>query len=269
MRKAAAFVVFLILFLSGPGRSQAADAVPSPVAEELVRLLYEGQDLSGIVDTIMAAKTQDNPQLQPYRGVMLAWLKKNLSWDSLGPSMVRLYASQFSEAELRDLIAFYKTPTGRKLLARSPSMTAEMIRISFNLVEERQGELEELMNAAIWKDAGEALLQRANALYDQEKWQEARNAYTRYLEVHPDEIAVRTDLGSCYQGLGDPQSALREIDRALSIDPNYWQALYNKIIILGFDLDRKPEARQLLMKLQALQPGNEDVKKLAAALDKE
>jgi len=270
MKKAAAAVVALILFFFPQlGRSQAAGAAPSPAAEELVRLLYDSEDLNGIAGVVVDAKIQADPQLQPYREVMLTWLKKALSWDSLGPSMVRLYASELSEAELRDLIAFYKTPTGRKLLARGPSMTEGMIHNVFTLVKDRQGEIEELVTAAIWKEGGDALLKRANERYDQEKWQEARDAYVRYLEVHPKELGPRVDLGICYRQLGDRDSALKELDRALSIDPAYWQALYNKIIIVGLDLGRKSDASPLLVRLQALQPENEDVRKLSAALDEE
>ena len=35
--------------------------------------------------------------------------------------MVRLYVSTFSESELRQLIAFYKTPIGQKALQRCRS----------------------------------------------------------------------------------------------------------------------------------------------------
>lgn len=36
-----------------------------------------------------------------------------------------VYASNFSAAELRDLIAFYKTPTGQKLLEKTPSIAQQ------------------------------------------------------------------------------------------------------------------------------------------------
>ncbi len=113
---------------------------------------------------------------------------------------------------------------------------------------------------------GEALRARADQLFDAEKWPEARDAYIRYLESHPKDVNARADLGVCYRNLGQMQNALKELDRALAIQPEHWQSLYNKVIVLGFDLGKKPEAGKVLAKLQALQPENPDVQKLAEAL---
>ena len=38
----------------------------------------------------------------------------------IGEQMAKIYASDFSEQELKDLVAFYKTPVGQKLLAQEP-----------------------------------------------------------------------------------------------------------------------------------------------------
>jgi hypothetical protein len=38
----------------------------------------------------------------------------------IGEQMAKIYASDFTEQELKDLVAFYKTPLGQKLLAQEP-----------------------------------------------------------------------------------------------------------------------------------------------------
>ena len=38
----------------------------------------------------------------------------------IGEGMARVYASEFSEQELKDLVTFYKSPLGQKLLATEP-----------------------------------------------------------------------------------------------------------------------------------------------------
>jgi tetratricopeptide (TPR) repeat protein len=104
-------------------------------------------------------------------------------------------------------------------------------------------------------------------LYNEKRWPEARDAYLRYLESHPEAVDVISDLGICYRALGDLQRALKEFDRALAIAPAHWQSLYNKIIVLAFDLGKKSEARELVVRLRTLQPENEQVKKLAEAVE--
>ena len=38
----------------------------------------------------------------------------------IGDGMAKVYASQFTEQELKDLVAFYKSPLGQKLLTTEP-----------------------------------------------------------------------------------------------------------------------------------------------------
>ncbi|MET0220288.1 MAG: DUF2059 domain-containing protein [Tardiphaga sp.] len=45
----------------------------------------------------------------------------------IGEQMARIYASDFTEAELKDLATFYKSPLGQKLLSQEPqSISASM-----------------------------------------------------------------------------------------------------------------------------------------------
>lgn len=45
--------------------------------------------------------------------------------DGLTDNMAAIYAENFTETELRDLIAFYKTPTGQKLLQKTPLLAQQ------------------------------------------------------------------------------------------------------------------------------------------------
>jgi len=45
----------------------------------------------------------------------------------IGEQMAKIYANDFTEQELKDLVTFYKSPLGQKLLAQEPkSITASM-----------------------------------------------------------------------------------------------------------------------------------------------
>ena len=41
--------------------------------------------------------------------------------NEIGDGMAKVYASQFTEQELKDLVAFYKSPLGQKLLTAEPA----------------------------------------------------------------------------------------------------------------------------------------------------
>jgi uncharacterized protein len=51
--------------------------------------------------------------------------------------MLKLYSEYFSEQELSDLVAFYRTPTGQKTLTVIPQLMGESIRLSSEFVGSR------------------------------------------------------------------------------------------------------------------------------------
>lgn len=69
-------------------------------------------------------QANQKPLLERYRAQANAALDKVVGWDKLGPDLVALYTDAFSEAELKQLVAFYQTPLGSKLLEQMPQLMA-------------------------------------------------------------------------------------------------------------------------------------------------
>ena len=44
--------------------------------------------------------------------------------------MVKLYTSNFSEQELKDLVAFYQSPLGKKVLEKMPQLTQQSAQMT-------------------------------------------------------------------------------------------------------------------------------------------
>ena len=65
------------------------------------------------------------------------------------PALVQIYAEAFSESEVRELIAFYRTPIGRKLVERTPALTRGIADVMNRIVLEHQTELMEIMQKAM------------------------------------------------------------------------------------------------------------------------
>ena len=68
--------------------------------------------------------------LESYQAKANAELDKAVGWNKLKPDMVKLYTSNFSEQELKDLIAFYESPVGQKVLKQMPALTAQSAQIT-------------------------------------------------------------------------------------------------------------------------------------------
>lgn len=109
----------------------------------------------------------------------------------------------------------------------------------------------------------------ADLSFDQALWPQARDLYSRFLELQPGNVDVISDLGVAYRGLRDYDRALQLFDEAQKLAPDHWRSYYNEAVVLAFDLKRFDEAQTVLAELQRLQPGNPNVAQLAAEVERQ
>src|SRR3954469_10474929 len=120
-----------------PTAKQAAPAAPAPTlkpatpaalaaAKEILAMknanaMYAGA-VPNIVDQTKNALLQSNLNYQKDLNEVAVIVAKNLAGreQEIGDGMAKIYANEFSEQELKDLVTFYKSPLGAKLLAVEP-----------------------------------------------------------------------------------------------------------------------------------------------------
>lgn len=75
-----------------------------------------------IVEQTKNALVQQNLNYQRDLNEVAPIVAKNLAGreKEIGDGMAQVYANEFSEQELKDLVTFYKTPLGQKLLSSEP-----------------------------------------------------------------------------------------------------------------------------------------------------
>lgn len=80
----------------------------------------------GVVDQVRNGLTQQNLNYQKDLSDVAAVVVKNFAGreNEIGEGMAQIYANEFTEQELKDLVAFYKTPLGQKLLSNEPLAVA-------------------------------------------------------------------------------------------------------------------------------------------------
>lgn len=101
-------------------------------------------------------------------------------------------------------------------------------------------------------------------------WTQARDLYTRYVELRPQDSNlpnILSDLGVSYQELGEFDQALEIFRRVQTMAPDHWQSLYNQVVVLAFSKKDVEEAKKVLVELKRVQPNNPDVERLAAAVE--
>jgi hypothetical protein len=121
------------------GPSHRAAAAELLVVTETERQIREG------IASAFDLQVRANPLLGPFRDVMQRYADKYLDWATMQPELVDVYTSTFSEAELRDMIAFYRTPTGRKVVRLLPEVTARAQQVAERRVAAHVDELQQMI----------------------------------------------------------------------------------------------------------------------------
>lgn len=117
--------------------------------DQLVEALLELFDMQGILDksisTMLDAQIQQNPSLLPYKDDMSAFMNKYMSYEQLKPGLKKIYMDLYSNEELVDIIAFYKTDTGKKVLETMPIAMQKGTQLGLQAVQDHLPELQTLI----------------------------------------------------------------------------------------------------------------------------
>jgi|SRR5262245_24108 len=126
-----AFALLLVLGAScAAERAQAQGAQPSPnavaAAKELVVLKgghqMFGAIVPGVIENVKNVFIPTNPNLNKELTEVAVKLRQEYSGktDELLTEVAKSYAQRFSEQELKEILAFYKTALGKKMLTEEP-----------------------------------------------------------------------------------------------------------------------------------------------------
>ena len=114
-------------------------------AMELLITMKMDKTLADSMEQMLQIQVQSNPGIAPYKEVMRKFLMKYMSWEGLKDEFARIYAGEFTEQELREMIAFYRTPTGAKAIAKMSILMAKGSQLGVQRVQQNMAELNEML----------------------------------------------------------------------------------------------------------------------------
>jgi hypothetical protein len=131
---AAALAMALVLIVAPAIAQQGPPAAPgkpgSPAALAAAKEILTMKNASamyanavpGLVERTKTTLLQSNLNLQKDLNEVAIIVAKNLAGreKEIADGMAQIYTTEFTEQELKDLVTFYKTPLGQKLLANEP-----------------------------------------------------------------------------------------------------------------------------------------------------
>jgi hypothetical protein len=142
---------------TGMAGAQQPSASAMATAKELVTVkgaksIYDPV-VAGVVEKAKGMFLQTNPMLGKDLNEVAAKLRANFAPRSAEvlTESARLYATRFTEQELKDTLAFYKSPLGRKLLAEEPIIADQSMRFATSWADKLSEEIISQMRAEMRK----------------------------------------------------------------------------------------------------------------------
>ena len=134
-------------------QARADPASHRAAAESLLSLMHMDTFLTQAIDQTLKAEIQQNPTIAPYEPQMRAFFAKYMSWASLKNDFVTIYADEFTEDELKQIVAFYKTPVGQKAVQKMPVLFAKGSALGQQRVQAHLPELRDTITKAASKQS--------------------------------------------------------------------------------------------------------------------
>ena len=109
------------------------------VAMQLSRLVLSKDSYSSMIKQIMQGMVQASrqPADANTQAKLESVMLEALPYDEMLQFNANIYGSRFSDREMREIITFYKTPTGARLVKELPGLSGEVGQFVGKIIPER------------------------------------------------------------------------------------------------------------------------------------
>jgi len=137
-----ALAVILLLGVSQASYVSADDALHRQAVQKLFEVTGMQQKIEESLDNVLALQIAQSPELKDHKTVVKEFLERHIGWHSLEDALTDMYLQEFSEQEMNDMIAFYGSDTGRKVIERLPVLVQMRNQLASKRLQENIGELQ-------------------------------------------------------------------------------------------------------------------------------
>jgi hypothetical protein len=151
--------ILLVFCLSLASNAHADESSKHAKIQEMFTLLKLDQMSERIMDSVMkqaAAMPQQvfgtempatiKPRFEAFQKQLFDLMISQVGWKALQSSYIDLYAQTYTEEEIDAILAFYKSPAGSTMIAKTPELQTKSMELVQNRMAAIQPQLRSIMN---------------------------------------------------------------------------------------------------------------------------
>jgi hypothetical protein len=150
------FTVITLVF--SLGLSAQEDTFRAPV-EKLLLLMKQDQLVNQMFDQMKPVLAQQFQQMNltekqsamvnKYYDQVFEVMKAEMSWEKIKDDFIQIYMAVFTEEEIQELIVFYQSPIGRKLVEKQPLLLQQSMALSQKYIQNILPKIQEITQEMI------------------------------------------------------------------------------------------------------------------------
>ncbi|MEO7215679.1 DUF2059 domain-containing protein [Mucilaginibacter sp.] len=143
-------IVAFLLFCAVAKAQTTITPAHLKAAEDVLTASGAATNLQGNVATMLKQASANVPadKRPKFMEVMKTFMDKYMNWEIIKDQMAAMYAKEFTEKELKDLVVFYNSPLGKKVNEKQPILFQKGSEIGQQAVQSHQVELQQMMQEA-------------------------------------------------------------------------------------------------------------------------
>jgi len=136
--------ILLICFLSSFSVF-AADTNKKAEIEELLLLMNTDAMVDSMYSQMsqmmqgmgqqLKVKPKEQAIFKKFTARMFSTMKEEMNWEKMKGPTIEIYAKHFSEKEISDMIAFYKTESGKSMVKKLPAVMTDSMMMGQNMMK--------------------------------------------------------------------------------------------------------------------------------------
>jgi hypothetical protein len=104
-----------------------------------------GEQMAQSIFGTQPLSDSDQKLLDEFEAKTYTLMNETLGWSKLEPVYIDLYAAAYTEEDIDVMLAFYKTPTGQKMVATMAAQTTKSMQIVTSKMQEVQPKMQALV----------------------------------------------------------------------------------------------------------------------------
>jgi len=121
-------------------------------AEEFLKAAGIEQTFDQIIDQSIEQQAKANPMMVQLKPVLKKFMSQHFNYEVLKDDLIKIHMEEFTEQELKEISAFYRTPVGQKTVRKMITLQQKCSELGMKRVQDNIGELQRMVVEELQKD---------------------------------------------------------------------------------------------------------------------